>query len=91
MSSTAKAGEGQRGRNGRAAREDRYARARAIWAHVERCRALPRPGEAEVARLVAEFHARGGTVTLCPPACVLAVQNGTGLAAVPMPGRSAAE
>ncbi len=26
------------------------------------------PSEAEAARLVAEFHARGGRVTVCPPA-----------------------
>ena len=49
--------------------------------------ALPRPGDAEVARLVAEFRARGGAVTLCPPACVLPVQNGDGLAAAAVQGR----
>ena len=27
-----------------------------------------KPGEAEAARMVAEFHARGGRVTVCPPA-----------------------
>ena len=26
------------------------------------------PSEAEAARMVAEFHARGGRVTVCPPA-----------------------
>jgi hypothetical protein len=26
------------------------------------------PSEAEVARMVSEFHARGGRVTVCPPA-----------------------
>jgi uroporphyrinogen-III synthase len=49
--------------------------------------ALPRPGDAEVARLVAEFRARGGAVTLCPPACVLPVRNGDGLAAAAVQGR----
>ena len=27
-----------------------------------------RPNETEAARMVAEFHARGGRVTVCPPA-----------------------
>ena len=27
-----------------------------------------RPSEAEAARMVAEFHARGGRITVCPPA-----------------------
>ncbi len=27
-----------------------------------------RPSEAEASRMVAEFHARGGRVTVCPPA-----------------------
>lgn len=26
------------------------------------------PGEAEASRMLAEFHARGGRVTVCPPA-----------------------
>jgi hypothetical protein len=26
------------------------------------------PSEADAARMVAEFHARGGRVTVCPPA-----------------------
>ena len=26
------------------------------------------PSEAEAARMVAEFHARGGRITVCPPA-----------------------
>jgi hypothetical protein len=62
-----------------AARDGRLARARALRARAERCRALPPPGEAEVARMVAEFRARGGAVTVCPPACAAPVQNGDGL------------
>ena len=27
-----------------------------------------RPNETEAARMVAEFHARGGRITVCPPA-----------------------
>ena len=27
-----------------------------------------RPSEAEASRMVAEFHARGGRITVCPPA-----------------------
>ena len=27
-----------------------------------------RPSEAEAARMVSEFHARGGLITVCPPA-----------------------
>lgn len=56
-----------------------FRRSAASWAHIRRCRAAgPPPGEAEVARLVAEFHARGGTVAVCPPVHLLPVQNGTG-------------
>lgn len=48
-------------------------------AHRLRCQAAgPAPDEGEVARLVAEFHARGGRVTLCPPAHALPVHNGAG-------------
>ena len=41
---------------------------RPAWVGGRRMRALPPPSEAEVARMVAEFHARGGQVTVCPPA-----------------------
>jgi hypothetical protein len=48
---------------------ERFRRAQAIAAQVARARAAGgSPGEAEAARLVAEFHARGGRVTVCPPA-----------------------
>jgi hypothetical protein len=36
------------------------------------------PSEAEVARAVAEFHARGGRVTVCPTAHAVPVSNGAG-------------
>ena len=36
------------------------------------------PSEAEVARAVAEFHARGGQVTVCPAAYAVPVGNGAG-------------
>ena len=36
------------------------------------------PSEDEVARAVAEFHARGGRVTVCPTAYAVPVANGTG-------------
>ena len=76
------------------AREVRHARARATraraWTGPGRHRTpLARPCEAEVARLTAEFRARGGAVTLCPPACVLPIRNGDGLAP-PETRRSAA-
>jgi hypothetical protein len=35
-----------------------------------RCRALSRPDDAEVARMVVDFVARGGAVTVCTPAYV---------------------
>jgi hypothetical protein len=41
------------------------------------------PNESEVARLVAEFHARGGAVTRCPPVCLVPIRNGAGLDAPP--------
>jgi hypothetical protein len=48
-------------------------------AQARRSRAAgPPPGEAEVARLVAEFLARGGKATRCPPAHLLPIRNGAG-------------
>ncbi len=48
---------------------ERFRRAQVVAAQVARSRAAGgRPSEAEVARLVSEFHARGGRVTVCPPA-----------------------
>jgi hypothetical protein len=38
--------------------------------------ASPPPAPAELARMLAEFHARGGTVTVCPPVYVLPIQGG---------------
>ena len=48
---------------------ERFRRARVIAAQMARARAAGgTPSEGEAARLVAEFHARGGRVTVCPPA-----------------------
>ncbi len=48
---------------------ERFRRAQAIAAQAARARAAGgTPSEDEAARLVAEFHARGGQVTVCPPA-----------------------
>jgi hypothetical protein len=58
-----------RDRSGDAGRSDRRLRARR--------RAMPPPGAAELARMVAEFHARGGAVTVCPTVYVLPIQGGT--------------
>jgi hypothetical protein len=52
--------------------------ARTVWAHGRRIRVLPPPSEAEVRRMVAEFQARGGSVTVCPAAHAVPVQNGAG-------------
>jgi hypothetical protein len=52
-----------------AAMRERFRQSQLIAAQVARARAaggLPSQSEAE--RLVAEFHARGGQVTVCPPA-----------------------
>ena len=38
----------------------------------------PPPNEAEVQRMVEEFHARGGAVTRCATAHLLPVNNGAG-------------
>ena len=47
----------------------RFQRAQVIAAQRVRANAAGgAPNEAEAARLVAEFHARGGQVTHCPPA-----------------------
>ena len=48
---------------------ERFRRAQAIAAQAARSRAAGgQPSEAGAARLIAEFHARGGRVTVCPPA-----------------------
>ena len=49
-----------------------------ILAHKARCRDLGRPSEAEVARLVAEFLARGGEVRRLDTGHALPIQNGAG-------------
>lgn len=48
------------------------------WAHFRARRSVAPPSDDEVARLVAEFHARGGTVTICRAAHLLPIQNGAG-------------
>lgn len=50
-----------------------------MLARADRCGALPRPDDAEVARLVAEYRARGGAITVGPPVCGAPVRNGDGL------------
>jgi hypothetical protein len=46
---------------------ERFRRAQAIAAQTARARAAGgQPTETEAARLVAEFYARGGQVTVCP-------------------------
>ena len=48
---------------------ERFRRAQAIAAQADRARAAGGPpSEEEAARLVAEFQAQGGRVTICPPA-----------------------
>ena len=48
---------------------------RRMRAHAQRCQALPplQPGEAE--RLVAEYAARRGGITRCPPAYLIPIQQ----------------
>lgn len=58
--------------------QERERRIRAIQARQQRCRALGKPSDAEIARMVAEFQARGGQVRSCPPAHLLPVHNGVG-------------
>jgi hypothetical protein len=48
---------------------ERFQRGQTIAAQVARARAAGgRPSDDEAARLIAEFHARGGQVTVCPQA-----------------------
>jgi hypothetical protein len=48
---------------------ERFRRAQVVATQIARSRAAGgKPSEAEAARLVAEFHAGGGRVTVCPPA-----------------------
>ncbi len=58
--------------------EERERHIEAALAHARRCRALGRPSESEIARMVAEFRARGGAVTACAPAHLAPVHNGAG-------------
>jgi len=44
--------------------------------HKARCQALPPPTEAELSRMIQEFHRRGGSVTELPPAYVLPTTAG---------------
>jgi hypothetical protein len=47
----------------------RFRQSQAIAAQVGRARAAGgAPSDQQAARLIAEFHARGGQVTSCPPA-----------------------
>jgi hypothetical protein len=47
---------------------ERFRQAQVIAAQVSRARAAGEaPDESDTKRLVAEFHARGGQVTICPP------------------------
>jgi hypothetical protein len=52
-----------------AAFRERFRQSQAIAAQVARARAAGgAPSESDAARLIAEFHANGGKVTICPPA-----------------------
>jgi hypothetical protein len=62
---------------GSAANAAAWARRNRVAEHMRRCRALPRPDDAEVARMVAEFGARG-VVTRCPSAFAGPVQAAHG-------------
>ena len=57
---------------------EREQHAPAAFARTRRARALGRPSEAEIARMLAEFSARGGHVTRCAPAHLVPVNNGAG-------------
>jgi hypothetical protein len=67
---TAKPGDAEQAASNRAELyRERFRQAQAIAAQVARARgAGGTPSDAEAARLVAEFHARGGRVTVCPEA-----------------------
>lgn len=49
-----------------------------IAQHSRRCLALGRPDDAEIARLVADFVARGGRIRQCAAAYALPTGNGAG-------------
>jgi hypothetical protein len=50
----------------------------AMIAHKRRCRLAGPPDADAIERMIAAFHANGGSVTTCPTVYVLPVQNGTG-------------
>ena len=62
---------------GDAVRQGREA-VRRMLAHKLRCRDLPRPSSDEVARMVAEYRARGGRVVQVAAAHAGTIQNGAG-------------
>lgn len=51
--------------------------------HRSRCQALPPPSEAELARMIEEFHRRGGAVTELPPAFALPTSAARGVSLHP--------
>jgi hypothetical protein len=57
---------------------ERERRAEVQRARARRCLALGTPTDAEIARMVADYRARGGAVTACAPRHVLPVHNGAG-------------
>ncbi|MBL6456626.1 hypothetical protein JMJ55_14925 [Belnapia sp. T6] len=60
------------------AAESRRRTLSAVIAHKRRCREAGVPDAATISRMVEAFLASGGSVTACPTAYVLPVQNGTG-------------
>ncbi len=63
------AAPGEQARADRSARQrERFRQSQLVAAQVARSRAAGgAPNDAEAARLVEEFHAKGGSVTVCPP------------------------
>jgi hypothetical protein len=55
-----------------------HAEMRKIVAHKLRCREAGRPSDAEMARMVEEFFARGGQVTRVATGHASPIQNGAG-------------
>ncbi|MBW8270264.1 hypothetical protein [Caldovatus aquaticus] len=71
-------GRGRRPPSGEAEIRREIGRVLGVLAGQRRVRCAPPPSEAEVARAIAEFHARGGRVTVCPTAHAVPICNGAG-------------
>ncbi len=56
----------------------KYRSIKAMISHKRRCSLVAPPDNEAISRMISEFRAGGGAVTVCPTVYVLPVQNGAG-------------